>query len=816
MFAFWMPPWLERLFGVRPAEAGEGTQWAFSTRWTWPYWLTLLLVIFCVAFVIHFYYRERRVAGRLYVSTMAALRLVGLALVLFMIAGVMLTPARTGLPYIVVMCDVSASMANEDVYADDSLAAELRERLADVELDRPTRINLAKTLLLEDDGNLLRALEDRYKLKFYFFSDTTSLQPADADELLSRIREVRADGPATQLGAAVRTALNDLRGTLPSAIIVLSDGINTEGELLADAAQYARDKNVPLFTIGLGSPDPLTNLKLSDLSVDEVVFVDDIITLECQLTGPGVEKRRVDVSLREKGKSAKLATVTEEVPPGGRPKKVRLQYRPTREEWSGRLKPDQNFVQYEFAIDVEVLKEEKNAEDNVVISRPVKVIDEKIRVLLVQSYPSFEFKFVKHLLEREESIELTTVLQESDPEWAKTDKSARREHVFPVRAEELNKFDVILFGDVNPEFLDSAVMNNIAEYVKEKGRSVLFLAGPRYTPLEYRHTPLAPLFPLDLATALPPDPRQVAKDGFRVRPTPLGLASPHMQLGDDAAKTADYWANALHELYWFLEIHGLSPGARVLAEHPTRLAPNGQRFPLFVEQYYGSGKVLFHATDETHRWRFRLPDDLLFRRYWIQTLRYLSRSKLAGDENTAELTVDRDNRSYQRGETVRFRVRFRDETRAPAADDGVTLMLEREGHESRRVTLRRAANQTQRGVFEGSFANAATGKYHAWIASPTLLGPSQNVDFTVEAPPGEAALAPMNAADLRRAAEVMKRGRFYTISNAAQLVDDLPEGEQVVLERMEPFSLWNWPPVVMLLIGVLVVEWIIRKRKGLL
>ncbi len=816
MIAFALPTWLQRLFGVAPAESGEGTQWGLATRWTWPYWLTLLLVVFCIGYVAYCYYRERRSAGRWHIVTLAGLRMLALALVLFMIAGVLLIPARTGLPYMVVMMDVSASMANADNFSDEALAAELKERLAAVQLDEPSRANLAKTLLLEDDGNLLRQLETRYKLKFYTFADSATHQAGTAEELLEKIRNVKAEGPATHLGRAVRSALTDLRGTLPSAVIVLTDGINTEGESLYDAAAFARDKNVPLVAIGIGSEEPLRNLRLSDLTVDEVVYVDDIVTLECQLTGPGFAGRQVEVTLREKDKPKKLAVVTEEIPADGQPKKVRLRFRPTREEWQARRKPEENYVSYEFQIEVEALKEEKNPHDNVVFSRPVKVVDEKIRVLLVQSYPNFEFKYLKSLLEREESIEVTTVLQEADPDWVKTDKSARREHVFPVRSEELNRFDVIVFGDVNPEFLDNAVMNHLAEFVKEKGRSIVFIAGQRHTPLEYRNTPLAPLFPFDLSTATTPDPQQVAKDGFRVRPTPLGLASPHMQLADNLAKTADYWQTQLHELYWLLEIHNLSPAARVLAEHPSRGTAGGERFPVFIEQFYGSGRVLFHATDETCRWRIRLPDDLLFRRYWVQTLRYLSRAKLAGDESSAELTVDRDARLFQRGETVRFRVRFRDDSRAPVADDGVTLMVEREGNESHRLQLRRAAQQAQRGIFEGSLQNAPTGKYHAWIAAPTIAGASPTVDFLVESPPGEAALTQMNAAELRRAAAVMKAGRYYTLTTAHQLLDDLPEGEQVVVERLEPFPLWNWPPVVLLLLAVLAAEWVLRKRKGLL
>ena len=62
----------------------------------------------------------------------------------------------------------------------------------------------------------------------------------------------------------------------------------------------------------------------------------------------------------------------------------------------------------------------------------------------------------------------------------------------------------------------------------------------------------------------------------------------------------------------------------------------------------------------------------------------------------------------------------------------------------------------------------------------------------------------------------MKSGRYYPFHNARNLVHELSEGEQVVIERMEPFSLWNWWPVPLLLLGILTTEWTMRKRKGLL
>ena len=51
---------------------------------------------------------------------------------------------------------------------------------------------------------------------------------------LERIRQLEPSGESTRLGQGVRSILNDLRGTPPSAIVLFTDGVNTEGESLAE------------------------------------------------------------------------------------------------------------------------------------------------------------------------------------------------------------------------------------------------------------------------------------------------------------------------------------------------------------------------------------------------------------------------------------------------------------------------------------------------------------------------------------------------------------------------------------------------------
>ncbi|MCH7727454.1 MAG: hypothetical protein IH991_13375 [Planctomycetes bacterium] len=164
-------------------------------------------------------------------------------------------------------------------------------------------------------------------------------------------------------------------------------------------------------------------------------------------------------------------------------------------------------------------------------------------------------------------------------------------------------------------------------------------------------------------------------------------------------------------------------------------------------QFVGAGTVVFHATDETHRWRFRVGDKY-FSRYWIQTIRYLARSKLLGKSRQAQLTSER--RQYRRGETVHLRARFFDETLAPAQDDGVTIVLEREQGNRRHVKLRRDA--ASRGIFEATLTNLAEGEFRGWLATPKLDGKPPSLNFTVVAPPGERARQEMDAADIASSA----------------------------------------------------------------
>ncbi len=791
--------WLQRLVGVEPGS-GESAAWGLSFSWDWPPWLTVLFVVLAAAYVLRSYLgRSRR--GRIgYRLLLAGLRLATLAVVLAMLAQVTLVLQRTGLPYLVLVLDDSQSMGVVDPY-DKPVRAAIADRVQRAGFAPASRWNQARALLAEDDAALLRALAANYKLRVQLVGGRRLDDTRSAEAIVAQLQSLEPQAESTPLGSVVRGAIDELRGTPPAAVVVLSDGIVTEGPSLYEAAVYARRRGVPLYLVGLGDDRPVRDVKITDGLVDRVVFVDDVRYFEAQVSATGYEGKKARVVLRQQGKPQPLDQVEIALGPDRQSQSVRLSCRPA--------EPGE----FQYTVEAEPLEGEHQLDNNRQ-QRTIQVRKEKIRVLLVSAEPTFEFRYLEAMLARDPSIDLKTVLQDADLGHAEQSRTALRS--FPVDRQELFQFDVVVLGDARPAAtpgagpsgLSSAMMQNLVDFVQQpdKGGALILIAGPKYMPLAYRDTPLARLLPMDLAAVRAPSPGQLA-ESFQMQPTELGLASPWMQLGATPADTPGVWQH-LPGLYWFLEIPDIRPGVRVLAEHPTRLGREGRPLPLLLLRYVGAGKVLFHATDETWRWRFR-TGDVFFARYWIQTLRYLARSKLY---QKGGITLASDRREYRRGEPVRLTVRFADPRQAPAADDGVTVLVEQKQSAIQRVVLRR--NPTSRGSFEATLSGLLPGEYHAAMVLPRLDTPAPAVDFAVLAPPGEFARIEMDSREMARAAERSK-GRFYTFQTASDLLADLPEGHEVPLETLPPVPLWNTWPVMLALVALLVGEWVLRKLGGL-
>jgi len=782
--------------GVEPARAGEAITPSLRFEQPWPQWVTLLVVLGGSAFVVWLYRREAGVSLP-YRLFLAGLRVTLLLLAVFMLSEAVLSVERTGLPYFVVMVDDSASQQVADQYNDPKAKAAAEALAKAAGRAEATRWAVGEGLLGRDGGALLREVQKQNKVRLYLTANTPRLlaevdKPGDLAPALEKLRKAEPTGGQTRLGASLRQVLTELRGAPPSAILMLTDGQTTDGEGLAKAAELAARKGVPVYPVGLGSPEPARDQELTALLVDDVVFVDDLVRFQAKLQARGFEGQEVTVRLKERAAGAsasrELESVRVKAPADGRPLRVEVGHRPKQ---TGEVV---------YTLEVDPKPRELQADNNR-IARAVNVRKEKLRVLMVDSEPRYEYRYLKNYLEREETIDLNVVLLSSDPEYSDQDRSALP--TFPASKEELFAYDVVLLGDADPGFLSVSQMQNLSGFVTEKGGGILFIAGEAFNPLSYRGTPLELLLPVELAEARNPSGAGTSTGAFRPELTAEGRTSPIFRFGDDEASSARIWQN-LPELFWYLEAPRKKPAALVLAEHPTAAGSDG-KLPIFVYQFVGAGKSMFHAVDDTWRWRFRVGDRY-FGRFWIQTIRFLARSKLAG-QRPAEVETDR--RRYQRNQPIQVRVRF--PSPALAAGGEVFVQVEKKGQGPRRLTLR--ASPAARNIFEGALPQATEGEYEVRLIPPPVLdGAIPTAAFRVDPPAGELENVRMNEPELIRAARI-SGGKFYTPATVGTLLADLPRPQKVPLDTDPPIPVWNTWPVLGLFLAAATAEWLLRKRK---
>lgn len=831
---------IEQVLGIAPPAPGEGSRWRleFSSYLISPVsdpWVVAAMALVGAALIFVVYRQDAMALPRLGRFVLTGLR-IGLVLVVLIV----LLPQprvwfeRQGFPEVVLLIDDSQSMSATDRYRDPRVQ-EVANTLAEVAgLTVADRLHLAQAILTRSDADWLTALLAKRKVRIHVYrcstraqkiSDLTTTQ--DVAPAISAIEALQADArhDSSQLGTAVRQVLNDFRGASLAAIVMFTDGVTTEGEDLIKASKYAAQVGVPLYFVGLGDAHEVRDVRLHDLQVEDSVYVNDRLVFELQLTGQGYDALNVAVTLREKG-NAKALDVQQSVrvDANGKPVKIRLVHQPT--------EPGEKVYEIETPVQVDEVDKDNNKVERTVHVREAKLI----KVLYVEGYRRYEFHYLKTLLEREsdrtkgnKSIDLKVLLLEADPDFATQDRSALAD--FPTRAE-LNAFDVIILGDVDPRPRDNPKMaehmKEIADFVKERGGGLLMIAGERFAPMAYKESPLKDVLPIDLSrdwAGEEADKPRVAN--YRPELTPVGRLHPIFRFSPDEKESDQIWAK-LQPMYWWVD--GIQPkrAAEVLAVHPHSRLPGAlvavsggetgptlaDRQPLIVQQFAGAGRSLFFGFNETWRWGYR-EDQLRYNQFWIQTVRYLARSRLG----RIDLRLDRQT-PYRRGEPIKIMVRFPDDSPPPAAETEVKVVVERRASarsgDTEVRTLQLTKLEGMRATYEALLTRTPEGDYKFWLSQPAAGEPKPRAEARVLAPPGEMEKLRMNQADLEKAAE-QSHGRFYTLADADHLLDDLPAGARVTINApAPPLSLWNHPLLFLLALLFLTSEWLLRKRWNLL
>jgi len=781
-------------------------------------WMLFCAGLVALAALAAIYRYERLSRGRRVV--LASLRFMLIALVIAVLCEPALVLQRNRIEpsHVALLVDASMSMNTVDAYRDTDAASRVAAVVDHSEQGQPsnlTRLELATRALQKGEGAALTRLLEENAVQLMTFSDRAQVRTyvprrAARAELSEAVTAIEATGTGTDLPAAIESAIAEARGRRLAGIVLVSDCRSTQSGDLQRALELAAGRKVPVFPVRLGSPYAPRNVTVGPLTAQETVFVNDFVAVEAEVrvsgAGPSTE-----VSLRLVDDDTGEVLATENVPisegDAGRPRVLEL-----------RTKPTVTGIR-RLRVEASPLPDETLLEDNA-DRIDVGVLDDRLRVLYVDGYPRYEYRYVKNALLREQTAELSVLLLEADERFVQEGSLPIRR--FPRTPEELNRYDVLLFGDVDPRrgWLTVAQMTMILDFVGNRGGGFGLVAGERSAPYRFLGTPLEKLVPVQIDPDFTGRQSPVTPRGFAPALTAEGRRSSLFRFAADRDRRDEIFA-ALPNLYWIVRNLGAKPGASVLLEHPSLRGPRG-RMPIVVTGRYGAGKIFFQGTDDTWRWR-RHTGEWIHDSYWVQVIRWLMpNARVAQDRR---FVLRSDKRVYAYGSPVRIQLEFSDTRLLAAQGDEITLTVGPQRGDGRRnsveaagrlrtITAHRIGRKSS--VFECVYVPARPGGLV--ISAEELIvagqGRPPSVSIRVERPDLEGRVVEADYDAMERIAAATD-GRVLEVDQLADGLSALRDRSVLIPDDLvEP--LWDTKLVLILFVALLTMEWILRKAWGAL
>ncbi|MBI1826678.1 MAG: VWA domain-containing protein [Planctomycetes bacterium] len=663
----WFLQFLQWLLGLDNIRLGQDAPLFLRWEKSIPSWILFCLSLIIVGWIVFSYRREQtRIVRRVLLGTIRcavlALGVIALSRPVLVFQHNRIEPSQVAL-----LVDSSLSMNNRDRSSEVEAGVRLR---AEHEANPISRLGQVKKALLASDEIALRKLVEKNGVQLSSFS--SGVEPLafaensdGVGDLNKAIESMNADSPSTDVVGAIRQVLERSQGRHLAAIVLATDGQSTQSGSMNDAIDAAVGRQIPIYALRVGSTKRPTDIEVGPLRAPDRVFVHDLLAVEAPVSVRSTEPSvAVKLTLIDERNGAVVATQTTTIETQGPPKMIELRTKTSRPG------------QARFRVVAEALPDELNKENNT-DRVDVNILDDRLRVLYVEGYPRFEYRYLKNALLREQTVQLSVLLLEVDEDFVQEGTDPIRR--FPETPEELNRFDVVLFGDVDPRsgWLSASQMNMLLDYVGNEGGGFGMIAGERWTPRRFVGTPLEKLIPVNIDTQFLGRYDAPLTIGFRPTITSEGRSSRILRFAQDRGESERIF-DTLPELYWLAKTLGPKPGAAVLLEHPGLNTPNGS-MPVVVLGRYGAGKVFFQATDDTWRWR-RSTGEFLHDSYWVQVARELMRDSRVAQDRRYAITTDR--RTYEYASPVRAQVEINDSQLLAERSDAVVLMATRQGDEN--------------------------------------------------------------------------------------------------------------------------------------
>jgi hypothetical protein len=718
------------------------------------------------------YFAGARSAGRLRRGLLTLIRLCALGVMLVILARPMaLTPQEevAQKPVFCVLADSSASMNTMDV-------------------GEASRYEAMLKALADDKSGFMRELENDYDLRLYSFD--RDFRHTSLPQLASK---TRTDGEETHIAAALLNLAKSNPGKKLRGVLLMSDGRSNEIDSLGGArnvGRYLRSMNVPVWSVPLGTSIEAKDVYVTVRLSSNLVFVDQPASIHISLAGTGYTDWNTKVNLYREDKYVTSSQVNLRNGAGS----VTF---PIREERRGVI---------QYRVEVEPLAGESDLRNNE-RSLIAKVLDERIRVLVVEARPHWDSKFLLRALRADTNVEVTSIFYINRRKTFAIVERISEDNMFsktvapgiqmPRTRDELFKYDCIFLGKDIQQAFTSSELKLMRDYLTDRGGSIVFFRGKPYSD---RCPELAGIEPVEWAAETLKDLRFVL--------TAQGKSNPIFNY-DPHDRTSDVIIRQLPSMTSITKVINEKSLAVVLAQ--TKGDRRGREIATVAYQRYGKGKVMSIGASGLWQWGF-LPEDLqeyddVYGRFWGQMIRWLVSDSEFLPGQDISFVIDKYN--CKPGDTVHIGVRAKlvDQSQYKPwveliAPDGTSTRLNPE-------LERDSAN-----IYVARYTPEQQGEYKATLHNNIGQPEQETLRFTVYHDSIETRYISADRGLLDQLSRTTG-GESLELAELGTLPEKVRVFEKLSCFRSKPHDIWDRLSVFGVLVCLLGVEWFIRRASGL-
>ncbi len=736
-----------------------------------PVWLLpVLIVCVCVSLALLTYRRIPHVVPKLRnwrVWSLAAMQSAFLALILLLLWQPAMTVAALSSHQniIAVVLDNSRSMAISDEHGRTREAAALD--------------------VLEK--NLLPGLQNRFQTRLYHLGKDI--------KQVDRFTNTQPPDTATNINRGLRHLAEDTTDLPIGAVLLLSDGGQNSVEMgssgvALESLQALHNRRLPVHTIGFGRPELARDLEIENVSVAATAVVNSRLSAAISFVQYGYAGQVAKIRVRDGNKL--LSSQEVKLAPNGVLQTESLFF----------SAGDAGARNLQFVI--EPLSDEENLKNNQ-LTRPVLITDKQRRILYIEGEPRWEFKFIRRAEEDDPTIQLVSMLRTSENKIYRQGIKDPSELAdgFPVRPEDLFGYSGIVIGSVDVNYFTPLQRELLREYVDRRGGGLLLLGGRMSLGNGgWEASSLNELIP----TFLPAARNTFHRNPATVELTAEGKDSPITRLLDDPSKNADRWKKLTY-LADYQDAGSPKPGASVLVQ----MSAGRKKLPLLITQSYGHGRTALLATGGTWRWQMaETLGDPSHNLFWQQLLRWL----VADTAGPVSASVSSHTLSDEG--SLRLTAQVHDAQFQPAANAHVSAHIL--GPDGINALIDLQPSQDMPGVYATEWSADKPGSYLTEIVAEDSSKQKQEMGRDVLTFRREDGIAEdfhtEQNRQLLRQLSSQTGGRYWTPDAIKDLPQAISYSEGGVSVRTTN-ELWNMPIVFLLLIGIPVTEWLLRRKWGM-